>query len=202
VDRRFEADASRHLVVVGASAGGVEALCEFVRSLPAGLDAAVCVVLHISPGGTGALAQILDRQGVLPAVTAVDGEALQRGRIYVAPPDHHLLVADGGAVLSVASPEHGHRPAVNPLFRSAAAARGADVIGVILSGAQDDGTTGLAEIVAAGGVALVQDPDEAKHDGMPRSAIDHVTVDATLPVAQIAELVGRLAGSNENAFVD
>jgi two-component system chemotaxis response regulator CheB len=177
----------RDLVVIGASAGGVEALKRLVADLPADLPAAVCVVLHIAPTSSSALAGILDRAGRLPCSPAIDGEPLRAGHIVVAPPDHHLIVEDGRARLTMSARENGHRPAVDTLFRSAAAARGDAVVGVVLSGTRDDGAAGLAVIKSRGGVAVVQDPDDALYAGMPTSALANVQVDAVAPI----ELIGR-----------
>jgi two-component system chemotaxis response regulator CheB len=173
-------------VVVGASAGGVEALMRLVASLPPGFPAAVLVVLHVSATGTSVLGSILARAGRLPVAAAQDGEPLAAGRLYVAPPDHHLLVADGRVQLTQTPRENGHRPAVDPTMRSAARAAGGRTAGVILSGSRDDGTAGLLAIKRAGGVAVAQDPEEALYEGMPRNAIEHVDVDAVLRVDDIA----------------
>ncbi|ONI80502.1 hypothetical protein ALI22I_45200 [Saccharothrix sp. ALI-22-I] len=185
---------TRDLIVVGASAGGVEALRAFVAGVPADLDAAIAVVLHLPAGGTSALAGILGRSGPLPTVTASDGMALRRGRVHVAPPDHHLLVVDGSARLSHGPTEHGHRPAVDALFRSAAASHGAGVIGVVLSGALDDGTAGMLAIAGRGGLTVVQDPDDALYDGMPTSVLRHLTVDHVVPSAKMGALLRDCVG--------
>jgi two-component system chemotaxis response regulator CheB len=181
------------LIVVGASAGGVEALMQLARDLPADLPAAVCVVLHIPPDAASALPQILTRVGQLPALHPQDGAALEPGRIYIAPPDLHLLVARGRLHTVHGPRENRSRPAVDPLFRSAARAYGPRVVGVVLTGALDDGTAGLLAIKRAGGVAIVQDPDDALFPSMPSSALRYVPVDYNLPLASIAPTLARLA---------
>jgi two-component system chemotaxis response regulator CheB len=170
---------------MGASAGGVDALSDVVRDLPADFPAAVLVVLHISASGPSLLPQILDRATALRAVPAEDGTALEPGCIYVARPDLHLKVHDGQLRLTADARINGHRPAVDALFCSAADARGPGVTGVVLSGMRDDGTVGLARIKELGGLAIAQDPEDAQHDGMPQSAIDNVAVDAILPASEI-----------------
>ena len=183
------------IVVVGASAGGVETLADFASRLPAGLPAAVFIVLHMPAYGHSVLPDILNRRGPLYAAHPQDGDLIQIGRIYVAPPDHHLLVRDGRILLTRGPAENNHRPAVDALFRAAARAYGSRVIGVVLSGTLDDGTAGLQAIKMRGGFALVQDPDEAMFAGMPRSAMENVAVDAVEPLAALSETVVRLAGT-------
>jgi len=181
------------IVVVGASAGGVEALVGLVASLPAELPAAVFVVLHVPPTGTSALPDILRRSGPLPASHVKDGEPIEPGRIYVAPPDHHLLIRRGHLHLTRGPRENGHRPAVDPLFRSAAREYATRVVGVVMSGALDDGSAGLVAVKSRGGVAVVQDPADALYSGMPANALQHVAVDHVLPAASMGGVLTRLA---------
>lgn len=184
----------RNIILLGASAGGVEALTTVVRAFPAGLEATVFVVLHVPPTGGSLLPRLLGRVGGMPAEHAVDGEPVRPGRIYVARPDRHLIVRDGKVHLGRGPAENGHRPAVDPLFRSAALAYGPRCIGVVLSGALDDGTAGLAAVKEHGGIAIVQDPAEALYPSMPRNALKHVTVDHILGAAQLGPLLRRLVG--------
>jgi two-component system chemotaxis response regulator CheB len=180
------------IVVVGASAGGVEALADLAASLPGDLPAAVFVVLHLPATGTSALPEILSRHGPLPAGHVRDGEPIQPGQIYVAPPDRHVLLRTGHVHLSRGPREHGHRPAVDPLFRSAAREYASRVIGVVLSGALDDGTAGLAAIKGRRGLAVVQEPTDALYPGMPGSALANVQVDHVSPAASMGTLLARL----------
>ena len=177
----------RDMVVIGASAGGIEALQQLARALPAALPATVFITVHFPEQASSALPRILARAGALSASHAVDGEMIERARIYVAPPDSHLVLSPEGIRLGRGPREHGNRPAIDPMFRSAAIAFGRRVIGVVLTGTLDDGTSGLAEIKRYGGLAVVQDPADAEFSSMPRSAIDHVAVDWIVPI----ELLGR-----------
>ncbi len=178
--------AKHDVVVIGASAGGVEAIRRIVSDLPRDIRASIFVVLHISRGRS-MLPEILTRAGRLPASHPTDGEPLQYGRVYVGPPDHHLVIIDGVVRIVHTASENGVRPAVDPLFRSAARTYGPRVIGVILTGALDDGTAGIAAVKEAGGVTIAQDPDEALSPGMPKSAIatgmiDHVVALRDIPL--------------------
>jgi two-component system chemotaxis response regulator CheB len=183
----------RNVVVVGASAGGVEALRSLVAGLPPDLAAVVVVVLHLPVGGTSALSRILSRAGPLPALTAEDGMPLRPGRVYVAPPGrHHLLVVDHHLRLSDGATLPGHRPAVDVLFRSAALAFGPRIIGVVLSGVLHDGAAGLVEIASRGGITMVQDPADARYRGMPDSALRLLTADHVLPAGRMGAVLAEL----------
>jgi two-component system, chemotaxis family, protein-glutamate methylesterase/glutaminase len=136
--------AAKDIIVIGASAGGIDALKVVVAALPKGLRAAIFVTLHIAPYGAGLLPGILERAGALPASNAKDWEPIQHGHIYVAPPDHHLLFEKDGFIRTTRGPrENRFRPAIDPMFRAAAYCFGPQVIGVILTGWLDDGTAGL-----------------------------------------------------------
>jgi two-component system, chemotaxis family, protein-glutamate methylesterase/glutaminase len=192
------------IIVVGASAGGVEALVTLARSLQRNLQAAVFVVLHIPAQSPSLLPEILSRAGPLKAVQATDDMRIEQGHIYIAPPDHHMLVEEDKVRVVRGPKENRHRPAIDPLFRSAALAYGPRVIGVILTGALDDGTAGLLAVKRRGGIAIVQDPHEALYPSMPLSALENVEVDYTLPLASIGPQLGQLAnkrGKEEGGYL-
>jgi two-component system chemotaxis response regulator CheB len=183
----------RDIVVIGASAGGVRALCKLVALLPEDFPAAILVVLHIGAHSSN-LPTLLSIAGRLPARHAEQGDVVRAGEILVAPPDHHLLFSDGAATLTRNAREHHTRPAVDPLFRSAAVGAGARVIGVVLTGRLDDGSAGLQAIKASGGLAVVQDPADCEEPSMPQHALESVEVDLCLPLAGIAAALVERAG--------
>jgi len=187
-----ELDERRDVIVIAASAGGVEALRRLVGLLPADLKAAVFVVMHISPSGGSVLPKILDRLGTIPAAHAVDSQPVEPGRIYVAPPDRHLLIQEGQVRLGHGPRQNGHRPSADALFRSAALAYGPRVIALVLSGTLDDGASGAQAVAQRGGVVAVQDPEEATYPGMPNSVISATGTKLILPVDQLAKLITRL----------
>jgi two-component system chemotaxis response regulator CheB len=182
----------RDVVVIGASAGGLEAVRRLVAALPGDLPAALFVVIHRGDSSPSLLAEILDAAGRLPAVAARRDERFEQGRIYVAPPDHHLLVGHDHLHARRGPRENRARPAVDPLFRSAAVSCSSRAIGVLLSGMLDDGTAGLLAIRRCGGTTLVQDPCEAQFGDMPRSAIAHGAADHVVSVDAMAGLLDEL----------
>ncbi|MEP7207760.1 MAG: chemotaxis protein CheB [Casimicrobiaceae bacterium] len=187
------------LIVIGASAGGLAAVRTVVEALPADLPAAVLVVIHTAANSPRLLADLLHASGALPAAYARDAETLRAGRIYVAPPDHHLMVHRTTLEVVRSPKENRARPAIDPLFRSAAWAAGPAVVGVVLSGMLNDGTAGLWAVKTCGGVSVVQDPDDARYGEMPLHAIRHVPVDYRLPASGIGPLLTRLARNSSGA---
>ncbi len=185
--------AKKDVVVIGASAGGMDALQRLVAELPADFPGSVFIVWHLAPGARSVLPEVLSRNGALPASYPGDGDLIERGRIYVAPPDHHLLVERDYIRVAKGPKENRFRPAIDPLFRSAAYVYSTRVVGVVLSGALDDGTAGLWTIKLRGGTAIVQDPSDALHRSMPLSALSAVSVDYKLRAADIGRLLARLA---------
>jgi two-component system chemotaxis response regulator CheB len=180
------------IIVVGTSAGGVETLSKLVAQFPEDLPATVFVVQHVIATAAGHLASILTRAGPLPAMLAEDGTGFKQSHIYVAPPDHHLLVKQGYVCVTRGLRENRVRPAIDPLFRSAAVAYGARVVGVVLTGLQSDGTAGLLAVKRCGGIAMVQEPEDALYPEMPQSALKYVEVDYCLPVSRMGAVLYRL----------
>src|SRR5262249_50514164 len=181
-----------NIIVIGASAGGVEPLREIVRSLPSNLPAAVFVVMHVSPLAPSTLPQILSANGGIKVNAARDGDRIRPSHVYVARPDFHMLIEPGRVRLSYGPKENRHRPSIDPLFRTAARAYGRRVLGIVLTGLMDDGAIGLHVIKHEGGMAIVQDPKDAVFPSMPESAIRMVPVDFVLPTSQIAEKIIEL----------
>ncbi|QIL75161.1 chemotaxis protein CheB [Hymenobacter sp. HDW8] len=182
-----------HLIVVGASAGGMPALCRLAEQLPTALSAAVLIVQHFAPDSSGwHLVERLARHTSLTCLLPSDGDRIEAGCVYLAPPDRHLLVKDGHMLVTKGPRENHYRPAADALFRSAAAHYGTAVIGVVLTGMLHDGTAGLELIKRAGGLAVVQDPQEAEYPSMPESALSNVPIDYVLPISQMGELLARL----------
>jgi two-component system chemotaxis response regulator CheB len=180
-------------ITIGGSTGSLDPLRRLCADLPADLPASVFVVVHVGAQGRNHLAGILDGSGPLRATTAVDGEPIERGRIYVAPADHHLLLVEGAVRLGRGPRENMTRPAIDPLFRSAAAAYGPRVIGVILSGKLNDGSSGLAAVKQCGGLAVVQNPSDADAAEMPVSALRCCEVDHMAPASGLGRLLNELA---------
>jgi two-component system chemotaxis response regulator CheB len=188
---------ARDIVVIGASAGGIEALQRALKGLPGDLPAATFIVVHTSPDPSGSLPGLLGKWTSLPVAHAIDGEPVRQGRIYVAPPDRHLLLQDGRMMLTSGPRENRFRPAVDPLFRTAARCYGRRVIAVVLSGALNDGTAGLHAVKNHGGVAVVQHPDDAAIRDMPMSAIRTVTVDHIVAADEMSRLLVALVEEGE-----
>ncbi|MCW3080985.1 chemotaxis protein CheB [Segetibacter sp.] len=184
------------IVVIGASAGGVNALIEFVKSLPQNFDASIFVVLHMHPSTPSNLPQILTSYGPLLAFHAEDGEKIKRKRIYVAPPDHHMLIEKGRILVRKGPKENRFRPSIDVLFRSAAYNYGAKVIGIVLSGMLNDGTSGMWSIKHMGGLSIIQDPAEALYNSMPVNVLKEVDVDYSIAVSKMGMLLEELINKN------
>jgi two-component system, chemotaxis family, protein-glutamate methylesterase/glutaminase len=191
----LEPVAQRDIVVIGASAGGLQALQQLLTALPPDVEAALLVVLHTAERpGASMLPEILQRRSTMPVSHPRDGDRIVRGRIYIAPPGFHMIVEDGFVRVLQGPRENLHRPAIDPLFRSAASAYGRRVIGVILTGMLDDGTAGLMMVSARGGEAIVQDPQSAAFPSMPKSALNQVPNAHVLPLDQLAAFLSQLVG--------
>jgi two-component system chemotaxis response regulator CheB len=183
------------IIAIGGSAGAVEGMQELARSFPADINAAIFIVLHIPPDFPSLLPQILGRAGALPVRHAQDGEPIRRGQILVAPPDRHLTIEDGTVRVARGPRENRHRPAIDPLFRTAARVFNSRVIGVILSGHLDDGAAGLRAIRSNGGIGVVQDPDEAQAPQMPQSALQYGGADYVLRLAEMGPQLTALVNN-------
>lgn len=197
---------TRDIIVIGTSAGGFEALKTLTAGLPATFNASIFIVWHIHPDTSGILPNVLNQVSPVAASNAVDGEAIRTGHIYVAPPNYHMMLEKGVIRLSNGPKENRFRPSVDPLFRSAAFMYGPRVIGIILSGALDDGTSGLWCVKQFGGIAVVQNPDDALVPSMPASALRQVAVDYRVDIADMSQLLGTLikqpAQSNDIPAID
>jgi two-component system, chemotaxis family, protein-glutamate methylesterase/glutaminase len=176
------------IVAIGTSSGGLEALRGLLGTFPVEFPAPVCIVMHMAAESPGVLPALLNRSTALEVRYAADGDPLQAGHVYVAPPDRHLLVEPGRVRVSAGPRENRFRPAIDPLFRSVAQVFGPSAVAVVLTGSLDDGTSGLDVIKRLGGVAVVQDPADALFPEMPQSAIDHVAVDHIVPLAGMGSL--------------
>lgn len=205
MSRRLNAEGiKRNVIVIGASAGGIAVLLQLLKQLPVGFSAAIAIVLH---RGTkpSQLCTVLGRPSALPVIEPTRDVPLRKGMIYLAPPDHHMEIGEGRVLVHRGPKEHSTRPAVDPLFRSAATVYGPRVIGLLLSGCGDDGVAGMVSIKAEGGLCLVQDPSASAMPYMPMNAIryDHVdrslTPDAMAPVLMTLAGGGLLNGSHPHA---
>jgi two-component system chemotaxis response regulator CheB len=184
------------IIVVGTSAGGLEALDALIGQLSSDLSASIFIVHDMAPDNSGEpLLRRLSRHKAFEARLAKEGERFKPGRIYIAPPDSHLLLKGHTVLVRKGARENRSRPAVDPLFRSAAVAHGPRVIGVVLTGMLDDGTAGLIAIKRCGGVTVVQDPKDAAYSGMPQNALDSLDVDFCLPIAQMGQLLATLVST-------
>ena len=199
VDGRMTMVATKSLnnrvFVIGASAGGIETMLELLRLLPQDFPAPILLVIHTAMNSPGLLARVLQRESGVLVVNAKNGKKIQSSHIYVAPPNFHLVVEGDRVRLMNGTVENRHRPAIDPLFRSAARSLGSTAVGVILSGYLDDGCAGLLRIKAAGGTTIVQSPEDALVPYMPRNALERVNPDYVVPVRELVPLMSRLAES-------
>lgn len=186
------ASSGHDIIVIGASLGGIAAMCRLVAALPEKFPAAIFVVIHMPAYSASQLPALLTRNGKLPAVHPIHGQSVRPGHIYVAPPDNHLILHGDVIRLERGPTENGHRPAIDVLFRTAARTWGARTIGIILTGSMDYGVGGMLAIKAAGGITIAQDPAEAECGEMPRHAIDRVEVDYIARLDGIAALLIKL----------
>lgn len=192
---------ARNIIVIGASAGGFEAIQKVISGFPPDLHAAVFVTQHLFERSEGILPEILSRAGPLPAMHPWEETPIQMGRIYVAPPDYHLLLTTDSVHLGHGPKENMQRPCINAMFRSAATSNGERVTGVLLTGLLDDGAAGLWEIQQRGGATVVQDPEEAAYRSMPESAIRGLNVQYIVRLAEMAPLLTRLTMGDSNSYM-
>jgi two-component system chemotaxis response regulator CheB len=190
----------KNVIVIGASAGGPDVLKRLFSGLSNGIAAAVFIVWHIPSDVFGILPQVLSKHSTMPIANAVDNEPIVFNRVYIAPPDRHMIIERGRVRLTRGPKENRFRPAIDPLFRSAAYSYGSRVIGIILSGALDDGTAGLWTIKQFGGTSIVQDPQESEAPGMPESALRSVEVDYKVTVREMIEILKRLVSEPAKAM--
>jgi two-component system chemotaxis response regulator CheB len=183
----------RDIIVIGSSAGGVFALQEIVASLPLDFDASIFIVQHVSPDSQSLLPKILSHKGRLKAVHPSDGEVIEKGMIYIAPPDRHMIIEGNRILIKKGPKENRFRPSIDALFRSAAYNYGARVVGVILTGMLDDGTSGMWSVKRLGGTGIIQRPEEAAYPSMPTSVLEYVKIDYILPLSEIADKLNELA---------
>ena len=187
----------KFVVVVGTSAGGLNALGEFVGQLHADMDAAVFIVMHLSRTSiTDFLMLRLQPLTGLPCEVATEGATIKKGRIYISPPNLHLLVKKGSIILGCGPEENRWRPSIDVLFRSAAAAYSTRAIGVVLTGLMDDGATGMLAIKRSGGTCIVQDPNEAQYPDMPLAVLNNMEVDFSIPLTQMGEVIYNVTRTN------
>lgn len=191
--------AQRDIVVIGSSAGGIEILLPLLTNLPKKFDGTVFIVQHLAAYYRSKLDTMLNKKSALPVSFAKDGEAFKKGHVYLAPPDHHLLLDRNGMAVKKGPKENRFRPSIDALFRSAAYNFHERVIGIVLSGLLDDGTSGLWSVKRMGGIAVVQDPEDALHPSMPRNAIQNVSVDYVTNANDIPNLMSLLANEKINA---
>jgi two-component system chemotaxis response regulator CheB len=188
----------KFIVVIGTSAGGIRALEELVTQLTPEMDAAFFIVLHLSRKGIGKyLFRRLQESTGLECRLAENGEPIKRGVVYIAPPDEHMLVTRNNVILGKGAPENRWRPSINNLFRSAAAAFNGKVIGIILTGMLDDGTSGMAAIKRSGGITIVQDPNEAEYPDMPLSVLDNIEVDHSTSLSNLGSVLDDIIRNTE-----
>jgi two-component system chemotaxis response regulator CheB len=193
-DQQSHKNGSGHrIIVIGGSTGGFEALKTIVKNLPAPFNGSIFIVWHTGANAGGVLANVLNGLTPIYVANAYNNEEIQPNRIYIAPPDHHLIIDRGFLRVTNGPKENRFRPAIDPLFRSASFAYGTRVVGVVLSGAMDDGTAGLWKIKQTGGIAIVQDPYDAEVPSMPVSALRAVKADFVVPVSDIAPLLVKLS---------